>query len=93
MSLLWWVFLANGIVLLVALLLLTFSPVEVDAPIQIEQFALLLAGFVVLVCLDLVLLRRVLAPLFRLTEVMGSVDPDSRVGGSPGSIRAARRAR
>jgi two-component system, NarL family, sensor histidine kinase UhpB len=76
MSLLWWVFLANGIVLLVALLLLTFSPVEVDAPIQIEQFALLLAGFVVLVCLDLVLLRRVLAPLFRLTEVMGSVDPD-----------------
>jgi two-component system, NarL family, sensor histidine kinase UhpB len=76
MSLLWWVFLANGIVLLVALLLLTFTPIEIDAPIQIEQFALLLAGFVVLVCLDLVLLRRVLAPLFRLTEVMSSVDPD-----------------
>jgi two-component system sensor histidine kinase UhpB len=76
MSLLWRVFLANGIVLLVALLLLTFSPIEVDAPIQIEQFALLLAGFVVLVGLDLVLLRRVLAPLFRLTEVMSSVDPD-----------------
>ena len=76
MSLLWWVFLANGIVLLVALLLLTFSPIEIDAPIQIEQFALLLAGFVVLVGLDLVLLRRVLAPLFRLTEVMSSVDPD-----------------
>ena len=59
MSLLWWVFLANGIVLLVALLLLAFSPIEIDAPIQIEQFALLLAGFVVLVGLDLVLLRRV----------------------------------
>src|SRR5215210_1270275 len=76
MSLLWWVFLANGTVLLVALLLLTFSPIEVDAPIQIEQFALLLAGFVVLVCLDLALLRRVLGPLFRLTEMMSSVDPD-----------------
>src|SRR5215208_5812484 len=76
LSLLWWVFLANGIVLLVALLLLTFSPIEIDAPIRIEQFALLLAGFVVLVALDLVLLRRVLAPLFRLTEVMSSVDPD-----------------
>jgi two-component system, NarL family, sensor histidine kinase UhpB len=75
-SLLWWVFLANGLVLLVALLLLTFSPIEIDAPIQIEQFALLLAGFVVLVGLDLALLRRVLAPLFRLTEVMSSVDPD-----------------
>jgi two-component system sensor histidine kinase UhpB len=75
-SLLWWVFLANGAVLLLALLLLTFAPIEVHAPIEIDQFALLLAGFVVLVGLDLVLLRRVLAPLFRLTEVMSSVDPD-----------------
>jgi hypothetical protein len=65
MSLLWWVFLANGAVLIVALLLLTLSPIEIDAPIKIEQFALLLAGFFVLVGLDLVLLRRVLSPLFR----------------------------
>src|SRR5688500_3914046 len=35
MSLLWWVFLANGAVLIVALLLLTFSPIEIDAPIKI----------------------------------------------------------
>ena len=76
LSLLWLVFLANGCVLLVALLLLTFSPIEIDAPIQIDQFALLLAGFVVLVVLDLLLLRRVLAPLLRLTEAMSSVDPD-----------------
>jgi two-component system, NarL family, sensor histidine kinase UhpB len=75
-SLLWWVFLANGAVLLVALLLLTFSPIEVDAPIKIGQFALLLVGFVVLIALDLMLLRRVLSPLFRLTEVMSAVDPD-----------------
>jgi two-component system sensor histidine kinase UhpB len=76
MSLLWWVFLANGSVLVVALLLLTFSPIEIDAPIETGQFALLLAGFLVLLALNLVLLRRVLSPLFRLTEVMGSVDPD-----------------
>jgi two-component system, NarL family, sensor histidine kinase UhpB len=76
MSLLWWVFLANGAVLLLALLLLTFAPIEVHAPIQIDQFAVLLAGFVVLVGLNLLLLRRVLAPLFRLTEAMSSVDPD-----------------
>ena len=76
MSLLWWVFLANGAVFIVALLLLTFSPIEIDAPIKIEQFALLLAGFVLLVGLDLVLLRKVLSPLFRLTEVMSSIDPD-----------------
>ena len=76
MSLLWWVFLANGAVLLLALLLLAFTPIEIHAPIEIDQLALLFAGFVVLVGLDFVLLRRVLAPLFRLTEVMSSVDPD-----------------
>ncbi|HEV3377520.1 MAG TPA: sensor histidine kinase [Thermoleophilaceae bacterium] len=62
--------------LVVALLLLTFSPITIDAPIQAGQFALLLAGFLVLLGLNLVLLRRVLSPLFRLTEVMSSVDPD-----------------
>jgi two-component system, NarL family, sensor histidine kinase UhpB len=76
LSLLWLVFLTNGSVLVVALLLLTFSPITVDAPIEAGQFALLLAGFLVLLVLNLVLLRRVLSPLFRLTEAMGSVDPD-----------------
>jgi two-component system sensor histidine kinase UhpB len=56
--------------------LLTFSPITVDAPIELDQFALLLAGFVVLVALNLLLLRRVLAPLLQLTELMSSVDPD-----------------
>jgi two-component system sensor histidine kinase UhpB len=72
----WWVLLANGSVLGVALLLLTLTPIEVDAPIKAGQFALLLAGFVVLVALNLVLLRRVLAPLVQLTDLMKRVDPD-----------------
>jgi two-component system sensor histidine kinase UhpB len=76
MSLLWWVFFANGAVLVVALLLLTFSPIEIDAPIETGQFVLLLVGFLALLGLNLLLLRRVLSPLFRLTEVMSSVDPD-----------------
>ena len=75
-SLLWWVLLANGSVLVIALLLLTFSPITIDAPIETDQFALLLAGFVLLVALNLLLLRRVLSPLFRLTQAMSSVDPD-----------------
>jgi two-component system sensor histidine kinase UhpB len=75
-SLLWLVLLANASVLAVALLLLTLTPIEVHAPIKAGQFALLLAGFVVLVALNLLLLRRVLAPLFQLTEAMSSVDPD-----------------
>ena len=76
MSLLWRVFLANVLVLLVALALLTFSPIEVDYPIKFGQFLLLFVGFVVLVTMNLVLMRRVLAPLLRLTEVMSSIDPD-----------------
>jgi two-component system, NarL family, sensor histidine kinase UhpB len=76
-SLLWRVFLANVAVFMIALLLLTFSPIEIDAPIKTGQFLLLLAGFVVLVGMNLFLLRRVLAPLLTLTEVMSSVDPDS----------------
>jgi two-component system, NarL family, sensor histidine kinase UhpB len=70
------VFLANGAVLVIALLLLTFSPITIDAPIKASQAALLVAGFLVLLALNLVLLRRVLSPLFRLTEAMSSVDPD-----------------
>ena len=77
LSLLWRVFLANVAVFVIALLLLTFSPIEIDAPIKTGQFLLLLAGFVVLVGMNLFLLRRVLAPLLTLTEVMSSVDPDS----------------
>jgi two-component system sensor histidine kinase UhpB len=70
------VFLANGSVLAVALLLLAFTPITIDAPIQRSQLALLFGGFVVLLALNVVLLRRVLAPLIRLTHAMSSVDPD-----------------
>ena len=84
MSLLWRVFLANVLVLLVALALLTFSPIEVSYPIKFGQFLLLFVGFVVLVTMNLVLMRRVLAPLLRLTEVMSSIDPDT-----PGTRLAA----
>jgi two-component system, NarL family, sensor histidine kinase UhpB len=56
--------------------LLTFSPIEIDAPIKTGQFLVLLAGFLVLVGVNLLVLRRVLRPLLRLTELMSSVDPD-----------------
>lgn len=76
LSLLWWVFLANGLVLVVAFLLLALTPITIHAPIRIGQLALLLAGFVVLLGLNLVLLRRVLSSFFKLTAAMSSVDPD-----------------
>jgi two-component system, NarL family, sensor histidine kinase UhpB len=75
-SLLWWIFLANGSVLVVAFLLLALSPITISAPVTLGQLALLLAGLAAMLALDLVVLRRVLSPHFRLTEVMSSVDPD-----------------
>jgi two-component system, NarL family, sensor histidine kinase UhpB len=74
--LLWLVFLTNALVLGVALLLLALTPITVHAPIETGQFALLFAGFVVLLLLNVVLLRRVLSPLIKLTGAMSSVDPD-----------------
>jgi two-component system, NarL family, sensor histidine kinase UhpB len=75
-SLFWWVLLTNGAVLLAAVLLLAATPITIDAPIKAEQLALLSLGFFMLLALNIVLLRRVLAPLVKLTEVMSSVDPD-----------------
>ena len=75
-SLLWWVFLTNGSVLFVAFLVLAFSPLEISAPIALDQLALLVVGLLALLALNLVLLRRVMSTFFRLTEVMGSIDPD-----------------
>jgi len=74
--LLWLVFLTNALVLGVALLLLALTPITVHAPIEAWQFALLFAGTVVLLLLNVVLLRRVLAPLIKLIGAMSSVDPD-----------------
>jgi two-component system, NarL family, sensor histidine kinase UhpB len=74
--LLWLVFLTNALVLAVALLLLVLTPITVHTPIEAWQFALLFGGFVGLLALNVFLLRRVLAPLIRLTQVMSSVDPD-----------------
>jgi two-component system, NarL family, sensor histidine kinase UhpB len=74
--LLWLVFLTNALVLAVGLLLLALTPITVHSPIEAWQFALLFAGFLVLLLLNVVLLRRVLAPLINLTGAMSSVDPD-----------------
>jgi two-component system, NarL family, sensor histidine kinase UhpB len=76
MSLLWRLFLANGLVLALAVLLLSVTPVTIDAPIALDQFLILLAGLAVMLAIDLFLLRRVLWPLRHLTELMQTIDPD-----------------
>jgi two-component system sensor histidine kinase UhpB len=77
LPLLWRLFLANGAVLALIVLLLAVTPIEIRAPlVTLEQLLILLAGLVVMLAINLFLLRRVLYPLRRLTELMDSVDPD-----------------
>jgi two-component system, NarL family, sensor histidine kinase UhpB len=76
LSLLWWVLLPNAGVLVVGFVLLAVTPITISAPIEADQLALLFAGLAVLVAANVVLLRRVLGPLFALADTMSSVDPD-----------------
>ena len=69
------VFLANASVLAIIALLLLFSPIEISFPVTSGQAVLIVSGFVVSVAVNLVLLRRLVAPLRRLTETMRSVEP------------------
>ena len=76
MSILWWVFLTNASVVVAAVLLLALTPITVSAPIALREFAVLVAGLVAMLVLNLLLLRRVLGPVLKLTQAMSSVDPD-----------------
>lgn len=76
LSLLSRIFLANVIVAALALVLLAFTPITVTAPvIQLAEAVMLGIGAALVLAVDLLLVRRTLAPLRRLTAVMGTIDP------------------
>lgn len=75
MSLLWRVFAINAAVLIAAMLALVVSPLTVSFPVALAELAALTAGLVALLVVNLVLLRRVFAPLGRLSRFMVEVDP------------------
>ena len=75
LSLFWQVFLIDAAVLVVITILLAVSPITISAPIKVGQLAVLLVGLVVLLLVTLVVLRRTLAPLEQLTQIMRQVDP------------------
>jgi two-component system sensor histidine kinase UhpB len=75
LSLLTRVFLANATVLAIIALGLLFTPIEIDFPVTNTQAAIIVSGFVVSVAVNLVVLRRLVAPLHRLTTTMRSVEP------------------
>ena len=91
MSLFWRVFGINAALLLVATLLLLFSPVEIDAPIKPLQAAIVVTGLIALVVADFLLLWPSFAPLERLARRMQHVDllrPGQRLAASgPKEVR------
>jgi two-component system, NarL family, sensor histidine kinase UhpB len=74
LSLFWRIFTVNSALLGAIALLLLFSPIEIHAPIKPTQAAIVLAGLVVTIAANAVLLRRALLPLGRLAERMEIVD-------------------
>jgi two-component system, NarL family, sensor histidine kinase UhpB len=75
MSLLWRVFIANVVVLVVGVALLAWTPVTVKRVATPGELMILAVGLVVMLAVDVVLLRRAFGPLRRLAAVMGGVDP------------------
>jgi two-component system, NarL family, sensor histidine kinase UhpB len=75
LSLLTRVFLANATVLAIIALLLLFSPIVISFPVTATQATIIVSGFVVSVAVNLVVLRRLVSPLRRLTTTMRSVEP------------------
>lgn len=67
-------FLASAAVLGIVFLLLIVTPVEVSYPIKLGEALILFAGLLAMLAIQLVVIRRVLAPLRRLADQMHGVD-------------------
>jgi two-component system sensor histidine kinase UhpB len=74
-SLLWRVVLVNAIVLVVGAFVLALTPARISPRITGHEAAVLAGGIIVAVAVQVLLLRRTLGPLRRLTGVMRDVDP------------------
>jgi two-component system sensor histidine kinase UhpB len=75
MTLFWRLFASYAGVLAAAVAVLIFAPVRVSVPTSLSEVWVLLAGFALALAISFVLLRRVLAPLERLTRLMRRIDP------------------
>jgi two-component system sensor histidine kinase UhpB len=66
--------LAGAAVLILIFVLLLVTPVEVSAPVKLGQAMILFVGLLAMLAIQLMLIRRVLAPLRRLADQMQGVD-------------------
>src|SRR5215218_3021918 len=88
LPLFWQVFGTNALVLVLAFLGLVFGPVTVSVPPHATELVVLVAGLLVMLAINLVLLRRAFMPLDQLADTMRRHDPLSpgrrvRVEGGP----------
>jgi two-component system, NarL family, sensor histidine kinase UhpB len=70
----WRVFMASGLVLVVATILLIVTPITISANIALIEAVVLLAGLCGALLAEYVVLRRAFAPLNRLAQRMETVD-------------------
>ena len=68
-------FRAYAAVLAGAAIVLIFAPVTISVPVSTTQLIGIAAGFALMLAIFHVLLHRLLAPLERLTALMGTIDP------------------
>jgi two-component system sensor histidine kinase UhpB len=71
----WRVFGTNAAVLVLALLGLVLAPVTVSAPLHVTELVVLVAGLLVMLAINLLLLRTAFRPLDELAETMRRHDP------------------
>lgn len=71
----WQLFLPNAAVLVMAVLILAFSPATVANDPSLDQLLVLFVGLVTMVLFNLFVIRRAVRPVERLTHVMRRVDP------------------
>jgi two-component system sensor histidine kinase UhpB len=75
LSLFWRLFAVYAAVGAVAVSVLVVAPISVSVPTASREILVLLVGFAIALVVFLVILRRVLAPLERLTRLMRRIDP------------------
>lgn len=73
-SLLARIFAANALVLVAATLLLIVTPLTISRSIVLNEVIVVLGGLAAMLAADFVLLRRTLAPLRSITDLMGTID-------------------
>ena len=74
-SLLWRVFAVNAAIVVAAVVVLALSPATVSSRITAGELAVLGAGVLAVLAINLLALRRVFGPLEHLTALMRRVDP------------------